>query len=136
MKRNYFLACNSLAFLLVATLCGCDSQDESRVRVHGTVSYNGAPVPSGYITFDPDVSKGNSGAQGSAMIREGKFDTDAIAGRRPVAGSVVVTIHCYDGSDESEHPYGKRTIEPQVQTIELAPEENEIELVAGKGAAT
>lgn len=62
---------------LLALGCG-DSEGITRYRMTGTVSFNGQPVPAGTIVFEPDSSAGNPGAAGSAIIVDGKYDTESL----------------------------------------------------------
>ncbi len=70
----------SLSLLAGLVLCclvfGCNrSSGEKLYRVHGTVVFEGKPVPKGTLFFDPDGSKGGSGSQGFADIVDGKYDS-------------------------------------------------------------
>lgn len=77
--------------MLVAAFAvpGCGPKTPVFPRVHGTVTHGGKPVPRGVIVFDPDVTKGNRGPQGYALIQDGRFDT-ALAGCRGTAGGAMV----------------------------------------------
>jgi len=48
------------------------------------VTFDGQPIPAGEIILTPDAAKGNSGPQGVAEIRDGKYDT---AWGKPVRGA-------------------------------------------------
>ena len=66
------------ATLLVAAsfLAGCGGGSGPRgVDVSGIVTFDGKPVPSGVIYFDPDTAVQNDGVQGFARIKNGKYDT-------------------------------------------------------------
>ncbi len=81
---------------IVLTLCalcvGCGGGgDEARkFDVSGTVNYKGNPVKFGTVIFDPDRTKGNSGPQGIADIRDGKYDTSGRIGVSGGAYNVVI----------------------------------------------
>ena len=94
--------------LLGALIClGCNDGGPERFGVSGSVTYRGAPVPSGQIRFMPDRSKGNRGPQGFAEIIDGKFDIDSRLGT--ITGPVLVVISGADGKDrddERSRPYG------------------------------
>lgn len=79
--------------LLTACLLGC-SRNDGPVRHHisGKVTYQGKPVPSGIIVFEPDHDAGNSGPQGSAEIEDGTFNTNSKTGRGIVGGPTIITI--------------------------------------------
>jgi hypothetical protein len=69
------IAATSLLACALA-LAGCGKKDpENVVHVRGTATYAGRPIPRGMIVFEPDPSKGSSGPQGHADIKDGHFDT-------------------------------------------------------------
>jgi hypothetical protein len=75
--------------LLSASL-GCG---DGKVRVRGTVSYDGKPVDRGVITFDPADGKGsNTGGE----IADGHFDISAGAAAEP--GKKIVRIRAFRAS--------------------------------------
>jgi len=75
---------------------GCGRDGPPRYDVSGTVQYQGKPVPEGRIVFTPDVTRGNNGPQGHAIIRQGRYST-AAEGRGAVGGPHEVRIVGYDG---------------------------------------
>jgi len=98
------------AIIIGLVLClqfveGCDSR-ERRYRLSGTVTYNNAPVPAGYIVLEPEVAKGNSGGPGRARINDGKYDTRVYDSVGTIGGPHVVHIVGFDkkvtGSGVSE----------------------------------
>lgn len=58
----------------------------------GSVTFAGEPVRAGRIVFEPDVGQGNSGPQGFAFIREGRFDTSDRHAKGVVGGPTLVMI--------------------------------------------
>lgn len=98
--------------LVAVTLCafsgavfsGCQQNDVRRFRVSGRVTFDGKDLPAGRIYFEPDSSRGNSGASGYAEIVEGRFDTDK-NGKGSIGGPMVVRVNGYEKptslSDES-----------------------------------
>lgn len=93
MTRRHIL-CRALAALaLMAGAAGCGSS--TNFEVSGTVTWNGKPVPKGFITFVPDTEKGNSGPGGGAEIIDGKYRTPR--GKGVVGGAYKVQIVGYDG---------------------------------------
>ena len=64
-------------------------------QVIGNVTFDGKPVPKGYITFAPDAEKGNSGPGCGADIVDGKYAT--MPGKGVVGGAYRVKIIGYDG---------------------------------------
>ncbi len=100
----------SLSLLAGLVLCclvfGCNrSSGEKLYRVHGTVVFEGKPVPKGTLFFDPDGSKGGSGSQGFADIIDGKYDS-AASGQGIKKGPYVVRVQGFDGKAGNELPYG------------------------------
>lgn len=79
-------------------LAGCGSSD-GRNPVSGAVTYDGQPLKYGTIQFDPDTKKGNSGPQGSAEIRDGRYTTPA--GFGPVSGPHIVRITGWNAVPEA-----------------------------------
>ncbi len=77
--------------LILGFLAGCGS-GERIYRLSGSVTFKGKPIPAGYIVFEPDSSKGNSGPAGRCEIAEGKFDTGKADGRGTVGGAHLVRI--------------------------------------------
>lgn len=96
----------TLVFLCLA-MPGCGAKDTGRYRVSGSVTYQGNPVQHGTIMFEPDTSKGNSGGAGSAVIINGKFDSDQ-GGIGCTGGPQIVSIQGFSGNDiDPEYaPYG------------------------------
>lgn len=89
----------SIAFHL-ALLCswsaGCiGSSEADRFVVSGTVTYEGNPIPVGFLTFAPDATKGNQGPGGSAVIEDGHFETPRNKGI--LGGAYIITISGNDG---------------------------------------
>jgi len=84
-------------FLVALFLTGCE-KSIGRQPVSGSVTHNGRPVVYGTISFAPDVSKGVTGPQGYAEIRNGRYQTDADKG--PVSGAHVVRITGWMSSPE------------------------------------
>ncbi len=58
----------------LALVVGCSSKPKLS-QLSGKVTFKGKPVPAGYLTFTPDVSKGNLGQVVGFQIREGEYDS-------------------------------------------------------------
>jgi hypothetical protein len=84
------------AALATLLLAGCGTGEEL-YQFSGAVTYKGKPVPTGQITFEPDVTKGNNGPSGYARIRDGRYDTSAEDGRGTKGGPHLVRILGQDG---------------------------------------
>src|SRR5947209_7236955 len=89
-------------FLLaaLAPLLGGCTRGPKRVRVSGAVTFQSKPVPYGHLVFEPDRSRGNSGPQGYAMIKDGRYDTGIAGGFGACQGPQAVTL---DGYPELGH---------------------------------
>lgn len=74
------------AFIAVS---GCGGPKS--VEVSGNVTFDGKPLPSGRIYFNPDYTKGPDGPQGYAEIKDGKFDTRN-GGKGAFGGPTIVVI--------------------------------------------
>jgi hypothetical protein len=92
-------------------------------HVSGEVNYKGTPLPAGVIFFDPDATKKNSGPQGYAMIKDGKYDTSAQGGAPVVGGAYIVRIEGFDGKPGNELPLGKALFTDFQKAVDL-PKEN------------
>ena len=71
-----------------AALAGC-GDGMKRHRVRGTVTFQGKPVESGAIFFEPTASVGKVAPTVYLPIRDGKFDT---GDQGPVAGKYRVVV--------------------------------------------
>ena len=97
--------------VLVGVLNGCRDSGAGRFEVSGAVTYKGKPVPAGQVIFEPDPAKGNTGPQGYARMKDGKFKT--LSKQGSVGGPVIVTIVCCDGVVVSEEmPFGSLLFAP------------------------
>lgn len=86
----------------LATAIGCGGGDgPKRYDLSGTVTFDGKPIPAGSIIFQPNASAGNTGPQGAAEIRDGKYDT-SVNGKGTIGGPHIVRITGFDGVAESE----------------------------------
>lgn len=81
---------------LAIVIAGCGPGLARRYEIQGTVTYQGKPVESGSVSFDP-LAGPNADAEtrgiggGFAHIRGGRYDT-AAAGRGHVGGLHRVTV--------------------------------------------
>ncbi len=88
------------------------------VDVAGTVTFDGQPVPSGRIYFNPDFSKQNDGPQGFADIKNGTFDTRQ-GGRKSPTGAVVARVEGFDGKTTNPQFYGNPLFQPYEIKLDL-----------------
>jgi hypothetical protein len=72
-------------------LAGCGrANGPARYELSGSVTYNGKPVPAGFIVFAPDTSRGNNGPGATATIENGVYRTPTRAGT--IGGPHIATI--------------------------------------------
>lgn len=86
---------SSLALVILACLSGCGGSGLGRYPISGNVTFNGQPVPAGFIHFVPDTEKGGSGPAAGAPISHGTYGTPR--GQGIAGGPHKVTIVGQDG---------------------------------------
>lgn len=92
--RTVLAAAGLLAAL---ALTGCSQgSGQARNRAHGAITFDGKPIPFGDIVISPDGTKKNSGAQGFANIRDGRYDTGAAGGKGYGGGPAIVKVTGFD----------------------------------------
>lgn len=127
MHRPAFIMrlCGCLAF--AAALAGCAaSGSDSVIHVRGTVTYKGKPLPLGMIIFEPDPSRGNTGPQGHAAIKDGQFDT-RMSKKGTAMGPLIVRITGGDGvNPEPFTPYGNLLFDEYSTKVELSRDQPEL----------
>jgi len=80
----------SAAAFAAALLVGCSDDGPKRARLSGEVKYDGQPIPYGEVLFTPDAAQKNSGPQGIAPIRNGKYDTGD--GKGIAGGPTIIRV--------------------------------------------
>ena len=92
---RFYWTCLAL-LLLTSSFLGCGrGTGPRRYDISGQVTYQGAPVPLGEISFDP-VDQEYGG--GYASIQDGRFDTSADGGRGHLGGPHQVRIVGFEGT--------------------------------------
>ena len=81
----------TLALILPVLALGCGDGEPTRYHVSGTATVDGKNIPFGEILFTPDGAKQNSGPQGIATIKDGKFDTST-DGKGIAGGPTIVRV--------------------------------------------
>lgn len=102
-SRVVFRGIGLAALMVCLLIAGCGGGRDG-FDISGKVTFDGQPVPAGKIYFNPDGSKGNSGASGFATIKDGAFDTAAEGGAPHVGGAMIVAIEGMDPSEKTEDP--------------------------------
>jgi hypothetical protein len=69
------------ALLVVLTVTGCGSQGPRKYRVTGEASWNGEPIPDGYIML---ISSDRKIATVAGPIRDGQFELVAFPGHKRI----------------------------------------------------
>lgn len=83
--------------LAALALAGCSQKEgQARNRAQGAITVDGKPIPFGDIVISPDGTKKNSGAQGFANIRNGRYDTGATGGKGFGGGPAIVKVTGFD----------------------------------------
>ena len=109
MKRTILSFGTRFSFVNVLPVCivlllGCSKSEFERHPISGQITFNGQPVTSGFIVFEPDAKKGNRGPQGYSSIVYGRYETDR-DGKGSVLGPVKVRIVSL-GSDSTGEDAG------------------------------
>jgi hypothetical protein len=98
-----------LAALLAA---GCSSEAK-RIQLSGRVTFNGQPVPAGYISFMPEFGQGNSGKDVRVVqIKDGMYDSATAQNPGVYPGPTVIRIAGFDGKPLARFPQGKQIFNP------------------------
>jgi len=85
-----FKALGFVALLSFLAISCKESDGEKRYRVSGEAFFDGKAIVYGDVLFTPDEN--NSGPQGIAYIRDGKFDTSASDGKGVAGGPTIVRV--------------------------------------------
>ncbi len=108
-----FFACG----LALAITAGCGPKSD-RLRIHGTVALDGAPVDRGSIRFTPATpTEGEQSLSAGAIIVNGKFDIPQEQGLPP--GTYLLSVSSPDTSGK-QVPYSPG---PGAPTIMVAPDQ-------------
>lgn len=113
----------ALPFAMLFSGCG-GADGPSRYEVSGAVTFQGKPVPSGEIVFEPDGSKGNKGPGSVTRIKNGKFQTEKDKG--VVGGPYIVRIIGFDGVVVHEEASDGSPLFPPYETTVEFPKEDTV----------
>lgn len=107
--RGILLSAGLLMFACFAI--GCKPATKVS-QISGTVSFNGKPVPAGYITFTPDVGAGTLGQVVGFQIEDGKYDSSTNTPPGIQAGTYKIRIGGFDGIKIPMYGQGKQIFNP------------------------
>src|SRR3954468_1358512 len=101
------MRCVFFILFCLLPLLGCSSKPKP-AQLSGMVTFNGQPVPAGYVSFTPDVEKGNKGQLRVFQIKDGVYDSakEASPGINP--GGYYVRIGGFDGVKIPRYGQGKQ----------------------------
>lgn len=124
---------------ILATLAGgCADRDPRRVVLSGKVTYLGRPVPIGYLIFEPDVGRGNSGPGGTAEVRDGRYQTSD--GLGVMGGPYFITVSGFDGKPISANgmvdPYGMPLFQDRRWSVDLPRSSGEYDIQVPEGRSS
>ena len=112
----------AVALLALGLTSGCGgSGGPTRYSLEGAVTFDGQPIPTGEIRFEPDTSQDNSGPAGHAIIEDGRYVTSS--GKGTVGGPHIVRIEGLDGKASGEMPYGNPLFEDYKVILDLPKED-------------
>lgn len=113
-----FLAASLLAALAATVGCSGDAGPR-RHAVRGTVTFQGKPVPSGEVTFEPDARAGNKGPASWGEIRSGKYSIGRAKGHLGGAYIIRVTGFGAETFETADGPAPVTLVEGYVERCEL-----------------
>lgn len=130
MKHHLAIFCTAAVCLsCIGIFAGCSKAGPDGVDVWGSVEWKGIPVPSGIVTFTPDMAKGNRGHQGWAIIENGQFDTRKTSSKTAPKGACIVTVSDKQPSTDPSHPRGTSLILKYDEAKEMPTASGEFNLV-------
>jgi hypothetical protein len=109
VSRTVTLLLAGVALTLASA--GCGPAGPKLVKLSGTVTFKGQPVPAGYISFLPPSG---GGVQRVVQIKDGKYDTAEMQGDEKGVhpGPNQVRIAGFDGKVIKFYGQGKQIFNP------------------------
>jgi hypothetical protein len=99
--------------LLILVLAGCGGDGFDHRRIQGTVTFDGKPVESGSIFFEPTASVGTYAPTLYLKVQNGKFDTGE---EGPIPGKYTVVVGGFDESKQRPGDEGGTYTPPLFET--------------------
>ncbi len=120
--RLAVVALQTAAVLLLAAGCG-GSKEPAHYDLSGKVTFQGAPVPQGFIVFTPDTAKGNEGRPISVPIVNGEYKT--LRGLGTTGGPYLATIDsversCFDRATQKDSPLPEEPVAASLLPRQIA----------------
>ena len=115
--------------LCTAVLSGCGNGADgpSRYVVTGTVTYDGQPVPRGYVIFMPNNDKGTTGSTSRAKIVDGKYNTQGEGSKPPIAGELLIQVEGF-GPEVPNEEFAQPLFETYTMEQKLEPRDQELNI--------
>jgi hypothetical protein len=105
-----WLLCCGCLFAVTAT--GCEKSGPKMVTVEGKVSYQGKPVPRGYVSFYPDKNKGNQSMEvPNGPIEDGNYHVKTRVHEGMTPGWYNVAVSAAEQIDP-KNPYFTKWLVP------------------------
>jgi hypothetical protein len=102
---------------VLALAAGCSSKPEM-AQVSGTVTFQGKPVPAGWISFTPEPGKGLVRV---CQIKDGVYDSSKEPDPGIHPGKNQVKIAGFDGKQIPYWGQGKQIFNPVDDTLDVPP---------------
>lgn len=100
---------------------GCNQQPKMS-QLSGNVTFKGQPVPAGYISFTPDVGRGNKGQLRVFQISEGVYDSVKASPPGLPPGIYLIRIGGFDGKRIPRYGQGKQIFNEVTDLEHTVPE--------------
>lgn len=92
--------CRLLAAICISSIIGCSGTSiPMRFPISGNATFNGQPIPTGTVSFEPNDPTGNQTAHCSGKITHGKYSIAGDVGH--IGGPYIVYVNGFDGDAES-----------------------------------
>jgi hypothetical protein len=102
---------------LFALAVGCSAKQEM-AQVSGKVTFQGKPVPAGWISFTPEPGKGSVRV---CQIKDGVYDSSKEENPGIYPGKNLIKIAGFNGKKEFRWGQGKQIFNPVDDTLDVAP---------------
>ena len=103
MNRGFvhsFRICRVFAVICFGSIIGCSgTSSPMRFPISGNATFNGQPIPTGTVSFEPDDPTGNQTAHSSGKITNGKYSIAGDVGH--MGGPYIIYVNGFDVDAES-----------------------------------